>query len=156
MLTLGMYQLTHPEVLSEAELREMLETTCIDFNTYKHLSRSKLIELYKRVAMPLPRRQNEGKSQNSDANKNNEEKSLVNELHTNSVSSINVNNTSKNISETTQPFYVTKSKSPVNDHKYISKKSYLCNSNDIKGHDNTDKRVNDEKHEVCIFNMKLR
>ncbi|XP_076622595.1 uncharacterized protein LOC143342513 isoform X2 [Colletes latitarsis] len=155
MLTLGMYQLTHPEVLSEAELREMLENTCIDFNNYKHLSRSKLIELYKRVAMPLPQRQNEEKSQNSDSKKNNEGKSLVNESHTNSVSLINVKNISKNIDETSQPFYVAKSKSPVNDLKYISKKSYLCNSNDIKGHNNTDKRVNNEKHEVCIFNIYL-
>ncbi|XP_076163318.1 uncharacterized protein LOC143144611 [Ptiloglossa arizonensis] len=140
MLTLGMFQLTHPEVLSEAELREILENSCIDFSNYKHLSQSELIELYKRVAMPLPRRQY-GNTENSDTNRNSEERCSVNKCQTNSVS-LSTNNTSK---DTSEPPCATKSKSSENELKYTSKKVHLYNSNNIKH--SLEKRNNEEKHD---------
>ncbi|OAD58457.1 hypothetical protein WN48_11111 [Eufriesea mexicana] len=80
MSSLGMYELTHPESLSESQLKEILENRCIDFSDYKHFSKSDLIELYKRVALPLPQRQSEN-IQNFDTKGYNEEIYSTNEFH---------------------------------------------------------------------------
>ena len=145
MLTLGMFQLTHPEALSETELREILEYSCIDSSTYKHLSRLELIDLYKRVAMPLPPRREH--SESSDTKKCNGERNSINESHKDSGSS-------NGIRDAIRPEYKTRTsesslslpKSPVNELRHTPKKIRLYNSNNAKQCNGTDKRVSDDKH----------
>ncbi|XP_076300356.1 uncharacterized protein LOC143218792 [Lasioglossum baleicum] len=143
-----MFHLTHPEVLSDPELREILENCCIDFNNYKHLSRSQLIELYRRVAMPLPKRGSEN-CQNSDANKNNkqEEEHLADEYRSDVVPFNGTSNIKRSISEVkSSPSSCSmKPKSPVNELKQTPKKIRLCNSNNLRDYNDIDKRVNDGK-----------
>ncbi|XP_031829802.1 uncharacterized protein LOC116425789 [Nomia melanderi] len=150
MLTLETFHLTHPEVLSDPELRDILENCCIDFNNYKHLSRSQLIELYKRVAMPLPKRGTEN-SQNSTTKSNNEqEKQHSSNQCQKDITSLNgESNTKRNTKEMkTSPLpYSTKPKSPVNEIKEIPKKIRLYNSNNLKDCNGVNKRVNVEKHD---------
>ncbi|XP_076652120.1 uncharacterized protein LOC143358679 [Halictus rubicundus] len=150
MSTMEMFHLTHPDVLSDPELREILENCCIDFNNYKHLSRSQLIELYKRVAMPLPKRGSEN-SQNSDNNKNNEQEKnhLADECQSDVVSFNGTSNIKRSISEIklSPSSCSTKPKSPVNELKQTSKKIRLYNSNNMRDYNGIDKRINDGKHD---------
>lgn len=53
---------------------------CIDFDNYKNLSRSQLIELYKRVAMPLPKRGTENSEDSDIKNSNEQEKQNQNDI----------------------------------------------------------------------------
>ncbi|CAD1479755.1 unnamed protein product, partial [Heterotrigona itama] len=120
---------------------------CIDFSDYKNLSRFELIELYKRVALPLPQRQSES-IQNSDKKQHNEGTNHIDELHRNSVlmngtsSKTDVNGTTK-LAESS----CVRSKSPANDRKQTSKKICLHNSNNFTKSNGIDKRTNDEKHD---------
>ncbi|XP_015588272.1 ashwin isoform X1 [Cephus cinctus] len=57
MENLQEYQLTRPELLSEETLREVLKNKCIQVPDFKALSKPELIEIFKRVALPLPQRQ---------------------------------------------------------------------------------------------------
>ncbi|XP_033327380.1 uncharacterized protein LOC117220973 [Megalopta genalis] len=150
MSIMEMFHLTHPEVLSEPELREILENCCIDFNNYKHLSRSQLIELYKRVAMPLPKREDEN-SENLDNKKINdqEKKNSVDDCQRDIASLNGTHNTKRSISEikSSPSSCATKPKSPVNEFKQTSKKIRLCNSNNLRDFNDSDKRINDGKHD---------
>ncbi|XP_076756706.1 uncharacterized protein LOC143426876 [Xylocopa sonorina] len=146
MSTLGMYELTHPELLSESELKEILENRCIDFDNYKSLSKSELIDLYKRVALPLPQRQSES-IDNLDTKKYTEAMRFANESHRNSVSSDNPTNTATDLNETREAseFSCTRSKSPTNEDTEASKKMRLHNSNNVTKCNGIDKRINNEK-----------
>ncbi|KOX72787.1 hypothetical protein WN51_00727 [Melipona quadrifasciata] len=150
MSTLGMYELTHPESLSESDLKEILENRCIDFSDYKNLSRFELIELYKRVALPLPQRQSES-IQNSDKKQHNEGTNHVDELYRNSVL-MNGTSTKTDVNGTTKitESFCVKSKFPVNEFNQTSKKICLHNSNNFTKSNDIDKRINDEKHDVCM------
>ncbi|KAF3423653.1 hypothetical protein E2986_03507 [Frieseomelitta varia] len=120
---------------------------CIDFSDYKNLSRFELIELYKRVALPLPQRQSES-IQNSDKKQHNEGTNHVDELHRDSIL-MNGTSTKTDINGTTkiaESFYV-RSKSPANELKQTSKKICLDNSNNFTQSNGIDKRINDEKHD---------
>ncbi|XP_034181411.2 uncharacterized protein LOC117604914 isoform X1 [Osmia lignaria lignaria] len=153
MLTLETYQLTHPESLTDAELREILENRCIDFNHYKNFTRCELIELYKRVAMPLPQRQSEN-SQNSNVKKDNEESNSVNESHQNSVPLNDTSSTKPNVNEVTKAPQFSNMKSatsPGNEFKCTTKKVHLCNSSNIIKCNGVDKRNSDEKFDVGIL-----
>ncbi|KAL2741217.1 Larval cuticle protein A2B [Vespula maculifrons] len=57
MSTIDSHRLTEPEFLSEYELCQILKNRCIEIRNFERLSKMELIELYKRVAMPLPQRQ---------------------------------------------------------------------------------------------------
>ena len=145
MLTLGMFQLTHPEALSEAELREILEYSCIDSGTYKNLSRLELIDLYKRVAMPLPPRR--GHSESLDTKKCNGERNSINETHKNSGSLNGIRDTKHPERKTrTSESSVSLPQSPVNELRHTPKKIRLYNSSNAKQCNGTDKRVSDDKH----------
>ncbi|CAL7941284.1 unnamed protein product [Xylocopa violacea] len=146
MSTLGMYELTHPELLSESELKEILENRCIDFDNYKNLSKSELIELYKRVALPLPQRQSEN-IDNLDTKKYTEAMHYINESHTNSVFSNDTSSTTTNPDETREvsEFSSERPKSPMNEVKEVSKKIRLHNSENVTKCNGIDKRINDEK-----------
>ncbi|XP_043280481.1 ashwin-like [Venturia canescens] len=50
------YQMCHPELLSEATLCEILENSCIALPISRNLNRDELVEIFKRIAMPLPQR----------------------------------------------------------------------------------------------------
>ncbi|XP_012275864.1 uncharacterized protein LOC105697268 [Orussus abietinus] len=56
-MNLASYQLTHPELLSEETLRELLKNRCIELPRLQLLSKPELVEIYKRVVLPLPQRQ---------------------------------------------------------------------------------------------------
>ncbi|XP_066600119.1 uncharacterized protein [Prorops nasuta] len=58
MPKLKSYQLVHPELLPKADLCEILKNSCIKSQDFGKLSKDELIELYKRVALPLPQRNN--------------------------------------------------------------------------------------------------
>ncbi|XP_012348441.1 uncharacterized protein LOC100869130 isoform X1 [Apis florea] len=148
MSTLGMYELTHPESLSDSQLKEILENRCIDFSDYKNLSRFELIELYKRVALPLPQRHSES-TQNSEIKGHNEAIHFDNELYRNSISLNGTNSTKIYINEITkmpESSYM-KSKSSTNEIKQTSKKICLNNSNNFTKCNGIDKHVNDEKYD---------
>ena len=145
MLTLGMFQLTHPEALSEAELREILEYSCIDSSTYTNLSRLELIDLYKRVAMPLPPRR--GLSESSDTKKCNGEGNSINESQKNSGSLNGIRDTKYPDRDTrTSESSVSLSKSSVNELRHTPKQIRLYNSSNAKQCNGANKRVSDDKH----------
>ncbi|XP_017755077.1 PREDICTED: uncharacterized protein LOC108547181 [Eufriesea mexicana] len=148
MSSLGMYELTHPESLSESQLKEILENRCIDFSDYKHFSKSDLIELYKRVALPLPQRQSEN-IQNFDTKGYNEEIYSTNEFHRKLVLLTSTCSTKASLNETikTPATSSVRSKSSINEFKQTSKKIRLCNSNNVLKYNGIDKRISDEKHD---------
>ncbi|KAL6262469.1 hypothetical protein P5V15_007554 [Pogonomyrmex californicus] len=51
------YHLTHPELLSDYQLREILKMRCIRTYEFEKMSRSELLQMYNRMALPLPQRQ---------------------------------------------------------------------------------------------------
>ncbi|XP_071872249.1 uncharacterized protein isoform X1 [Bombus fervidus] len=146
MSTLGMYELTHPELLSESDLKEILENRCIDFSDYKNLSKFELIELYKRVALPLPQRQSES-TQNSDIRQHNETMYSVNESHRNPVSLNGTSTRKTDVNETAKEILCTRPKSSANELKQTSNKICLYNSNTFTKCNSIGKRNNDGKHD---------
>lgn len=146
MSTLGMYELTHPELLSESDLKQILENRCIDFSDYKNLSRFELIELYKRVALPLPQRQSES-IQNSDIRQHHEAMYSVNESHRNSVSLNGTSTRKTDINETEKEIFCIRPKSSANELKQTSDKIRLNNSNTFTKCNGIGKHNNDGKHD---------
>ncbi|CAK9796388.1 hypothetical protein ANTQUA_LOCUS765 [Anthophora quadrimaculata] len=146
MLSLGIYELTHPESLSEVELKEILKNRCIDFSNYKSSSKSELIELYKRVALPLPQRQSED-SENLDIKREDEATSSINEAHRNSISSNGVNSmkTARNQTIEESKPVCTRSKSTMNE--LTPKRTYLHKLSNTTKCNSIDKRTCDEKHD---------
>ncbi|XP_011061545.1 PREDICTED: uncharacterized protein LOC105150280 [Acromyrmex echinatior] len=123
MWKLDSYELTHPESLSEHQLREILKNSCIEILKFEKLCKSELLEMYKRVAMPLPQRQH--------ANA----KNIVDMISENSITVISdndmhslatdLNKGNKRIFQTSQLQTDTK---PLNDQKSMSKKIRLCST----------------------------
>lgn len=70
MSTLELHRLTQPELLSQHELCQILQNSCIEIKDFEKLSKTELIEIYKRVAMPLPQRQH-GDNNHKEEKKNN-------------------------------------------------------------------------------------
>ncbi|XP_012152402.1 uncharacterized protein LOC105664069 isoform X2 [Megachile rotundata] len=119
---------------------------CIDFSNYKNLTRCGLIELYKRVAMPLPQRQNEN-NHSASTNKDNKETNSVNESHQNLTLLNGTNNTKININEVTKSSQTSHMKltTPENELKCSTKKICLYNSNTVTKCNGVDKRNGDDK-----------
>ncbi|KAF7993481.1 hypothetical protein HCN44_010076 [Aphidius gifuensis] len=49
-------QLIYPHLLSDDNLKEILKNSCIEVLNFNKLDRNKLIEIYKRVALPITQR----------------------------------------------------------------------------------------------------
>lgn len=62
MSIIDSHRLIKPELLSEYELCQILKNRCIEITNLEKLSKIELMELYKRVAMPLPQRQTGNKN----------------------------------------------------------------------------------------------
>lgn len=148
MLTSDTYQLTHPESLTDAELKEILENRCIDFSNYKNLTRCGLIELYKRVAMPLPQRESEN-NHSSSINKDNKETNSVNESHQNLSNLNGTSDTKIHINEITKSSQISHMKLTTSEHelKCSTKKMRLYNSNTETKCNGVDKCDDDDKFE---------
>ncbi|XP_012268317.2 uncharacterized protein LOC105693156 [Athalia rosae] len=56
MTNLEGYQLLHPELLTEETLLEILKDRCIEVPKLKSKSKTEMVEIFKRVALPLPQR----------------------------------------------------------------------------------------------------
>lgn len=139
------YRLTHPEVMSEVELRDILRNTCIDFSNFEKLCGSELIEMYKRIAMPLPQRQSEDAQVLATNSKNS-----VNEFEKTSASlSNNTHALKRSLSEATKMSHCSnlRPKSPINDFNSAPKKIRLAKARGETECNGVDKRTIDEKHE---------
>ncbi|KAL0107742.1 hypothetical protein PUN28_014790 [Cardiocondyla obscurior] len=115
------YELTHPEFLSEYQLREILKNSCIESLKFEKLCRSELLEIYRRVAMPLPQRQHGAvKSSNTTYTL---EKSVTtgNDDNVNSLALGSGKGNKRMFSQ------VDKSKPSLNDQK-VEKKTRLCST----------------------------
>ncbi|KAG7209621.1 hypothetical protein KM043_011272 [Ampulex compressa] len=134
MSTLGLYELTHPELLTESELRHVLKNSCIDFSRFEELSKNELIETYKRVALPLPQRQYENVQY------------LYGQIHENqqkgNYDSWSVKRSFSNIT-TSHPSQTERLKFCVNDHKSTPKKICLSTSKEEKESYGVEKRASD-------------
>ncbi|EGI61099.1 Larval cuticle protein A2B [Acromyrmex echinatior] len=146
MWKLDSYELTHPESLSEHQLREILKNSCIEILKFEKLCKSELLEMYKRVAMPLPQRQH--------ANA----KNIVDMISENSITVISdndmhslatdLNKGNKRIFQTSQLQTDTK---PLNDQKSMSKKIRLCSTPKEIGCNGIYKRNYGEQSEFTIL-----
>lgn len=139
------YRLTHPEVMSEAELRDILRNSCIDFSNFEKLCRSELIEMYKRIAMPLPQRQSEGAQNSATDNKNS-----TNDFDKYSDTLSNSTHTLKrSLSDSTKMSHSSnlRSKSPANECNSAPKKIRLAKAKSGSEFNGVDKRTNDGKHD---------
>ncbi|XP_071872250.1 uncharacterized protein isoform X2 [Bombus fervidus] len=125
---------------------ECVSMRCIDFSDYKNLSKFELIELYKRVALPLPQRQSES-TQNSDIRQHNETMYSVNESHRNPVSLNGTSTRKTDVNETAKEILCTRPKSSANELKQTSNKICLYNSNTFTKCNSIGKRNNDGKHD---------
>ncbi|XP_011862092.1 PREDICTED: uncharacterized protein LOC105558792 isoform X2 [Vollenhovia emeryi] len=123
MSRLGTYELTHPESLSEHQLREILKNSCIEILKFEKLCRSELLEMYKRVAMPLPQRQRGGAKSSSTVDMIVEKSIMAVNDDDSLVADFNKGN--KRISSHLQ---TDKSKAPLNDQRPANKKIRLCST----------------------------
>ncbi|EZA48762.1 hypothetical protein DMN91_005217 [Ooceraea biroi] len=124
MSWLGAYELTHPESLSERQLREVLKNSCIDIRNFEKLCKSELLEIYKRVAMPLPQRQR-GNAKDSDKEVGIITEKSIAAVSDDTHSSTHLNKGSKRMSHSSCP---QTDKPPVNDEKSMQKRIRLCSS----------------------------
>ncbi|KAK2582073.1 hypothetical protein KPH14_002777 [Odynerus spinipes] len=100
MSTLDLHRPTQPELLSEHELCQILKNSCIEIKNFEKLSKTELVEIYKRVALPLPQRQH-GNKKYKEENKNNMDENSESEECDKNVTLQNSNsNESINISST--------------------------------------------------------
>ncbi|XP_011175207.1 uncharacterized protein LOC105207457 [Solenopsis invicta] len=127
MWKLGTYGLTHPESLSEHQLREILQNSCIESNKFEKLCRGELLEIYKRIAMPLPQRQHG----------NTKGLSTVDGLSEKSVTAVSDNDADNSNKGTKRPpqtshSQVDKLKSSFHDQKSASKKIRLSSMSKVE------------------------
>ncbi|XP_029175894.1 uncharacterized protein LOC114944247 [Nylanderia fulva] len=149
MSKLDVYELTHPESLSERQLREILKNSCIEILNFEKMCRSELLNIYKRVAMPLPQRQGEN-TENLDTEVN-----VVSDKSVTAVSNDthsltgDLNNGSKRTCQSSQ---ADRLKLPVNDSKSMNKKIRLCSTSKVETTCNgINKRRCDEQIESVIL-----
>lgn len=145
----GAFELTHPELLSETELRMILKNICIDFSKYEKLCRSELIEMYKQIAMPLPQRTRHDIANSS---LNNEEEGSTSTVHpeNSEAQSSKPCSLKRSFSETKKVSLTSidsNSKSPTNDAKDVMKKVCMNSPKSESECNGTEKRVGDQKNE---------
>ncbi|XP_012233917.2 uncharacterized protein [Linepithema humile] len=149
MWNLDTYKLTHPELLSEHQLRLILENSCIDFSNFENLGKTKLLEMYKRVAMPLPQRQR-GNVKDVDMDVT-PEKSITDISDNDNYSlTIGSNKANNRMSQLSHP-QTDKLKYPLNDQKLVHKKIQLCSTSKVETACNgISKRRCDEQNEEIL------
>ncbi|XP_011701847.1 PREDICTED: uncharacterized protein LOC105458325 [Wasmannia auropunctata] len=149
MSRLDAYELTHPESLSEHQLREILKNSCIEILKFEKLCRSELLEMYKRVAMPLPQRQREN-GKGPSAVDTTAEKSFT-AISDNDTHSLAAGlNRGKRIFQTSQ-LQADKLKPPLNDQKSMNKKIRLCSTPKVEiGCNGIYKRNSEEQCEESL------
>ncbi|KAL6443989.1 hypothetical protein ACFW04_001746 [Cataglyphis niger] len=155
MSKLGTYELTHPELLSEHQLREILKNSCIEVLNFGKLCKSELLEMYKRVAMPLPQRQC-GRVKNLGTE--------VNVVSDKSVIAISSNNThsltadlNKGNKRTCQLSQADRLKFSVNDPKSVHKKIRVCSMPKVETTCNgISKRRCDEQNEESLMKKRQK
>ncbi|XP_029666991.1 uncharacterized protein LOC115237827 isoform X2 [Formica exsecta] len=153
MSKLGTYELTHPESLSERQLREILKNSCIEILNFEKLCKSELLEMYKRVAMPLPQRQC-GRAKNLDTEINVvPDKSVIaisNDMHS-LTADLNKGN-----KRTYQLSQMDRLKFPINDPKSVHKKIRVCSTPKIETTCNgISKRRCDEQNEILDMSVTM-
>ncbi|XP_015172518.1 PREDICTED: uncharacterized protein LOC107064383 [Polistes dominula] len=139
-------RLIKPELLSEYELCQILQNRCIEITNLEKLSKIELVELYKRIAMPLPQRQT-GNKNCKEINKNNLNQKPMLELCGNNITiqASNKHDNSTNFCEKRRRVSqgnLIESKSLPNETKSVLKKVRLSSvsqtetdSNGINKHD---------------------
>ncbi|KYN05717.1 PREDICTED: uncharacterized protein LOC108771399 [Cyphomyrmex costatus] len=149
MWKLGIHELTHPESLSEHQLREILENSCIQNLKFEKLRKSELLEMYKRVAMPLPQRQR-GNAKNTVDMTTENSVTVVSDNDTCSLA-IDLNKGNKRIFQTSHP-QIDLLKPSFNDQKSMSKKIRLCSTPKVEiGCNGIYKRNYGEQSELTIL-----
>ncbi|KAL2740221.1 uncharacterized protein V1478_000362 [Vespula squamosa] len=118
MSIIDSHRLTEPEFLSEYELCQILKNRCIEITNFEKLSKIELIELYKRVAMPLPQRQ-PGNINCKEANRNNLNRKPVSEIDKNMI--VQLSDKHDNTSTTNLP----EKKRRVSQGNLIEPKSFM-------------------------------
>ncbi|XP_070161118.1 uncharacterized protein [Polyergus mexicanus] len=154
MSKLDTYELTHPESLSERQLREILKNSCIEIVNFEKLCKSELLEMYKQVAMPLPQRQC-GRVKNLDTEINvvpNESViTISNDMHS-LTADINKGN-----KRTCQLSQIDRLKIPINDPKSVHKKIRVCSTPKIETTCNgISKRRCDEQNEESLMKKRQK
>lgn len=157
MSTLDLHRPTQPELMSENELCQILKNSCIEIQNFEKLSKIELVEIYKRVAMPLPQRQCADKkyteenyeSVNGNCGSEEYDKNIILE-NLKSNESNNISNT--NLYEKRKRVHQGKSveilNSFVDETKSVSKKMRLSTTSKVETDCNgLTKHMTNEKHE---------
>ena len=153
MSKLGAYELTHPESLSERQLREILKNSCIEVLNFEKMCKSELLKMYKQVAMPLPQRQC-GNAKNLDTE--------INMIPDKSVTAISNDTHSlaadlnKGSKRTCQLSQTDRLKLPVNDPKSVHKKIRLCSTSVETTWNGISKRRCDEQNEESLMKKRQK
>lgn len=138
MWKLGKCELTHPELLSEHQLREILKNSCIEFSNFEKLRKYELLEMYKQVAMPFPQRQRGNV------------KDAAMDIRDNDSITARSNKANNTMFQPSYP-QTDRLKRPLNDHKIINKKIQLCSPSKVEtGCNGISKRRCDEQNEEIL------
>ncbi|XP_012526640.1 uncharacterized protein LOC105831201 [Monomorium pharaonis] len=127
MSRLDTYVLTHPESLSQDQLREILRNSCIESHKFEKLCRSELLEMYKQIALPLPQRQRGNSRSSSIVDVISQKSATVSDNSTSNLTDLNRGN------KRTMSFsHTDKLKSSFNDQKPVNKKTRLCSVSKVE------------------------
>lgn len=117
---MGAHDLTHPESLSENQLREILKNSCIENQKFERLCKSELVEMYKRIAMPLPQRCHRN-ANNLDAKADDVSENFTSDNHTHSLTT-DLNKGNKRMCQSHLQTTSDQLKSSFNDQTLMHKK----------------------------------
>ncbi|XP_032669071.1 PH domain-containing protein DDB_G0275795-like isoform X2 [Odontomachus brunneus] len=152
MSSLSSHELTHPELLSDNQLRELLNNSCIDTLNLKNLCKNELLEMYRRISMPLPQRQRGSvKTLNAEVDMISEESLTV--VKDNNMHSLNasLSEGTKRILQSSQ-LEEDKLKPVLNDQKSPPKKIRLSSTPKVETTCNViDKRKWDGQNQLILF-----
>lgn len=149
MSWLGVYELTHPESLSERQLREVLRNSCIEILHFDKLCKNELLEMYKQVVMPLPQRRVNAKDSEAETIA---EKSFTATSDNTFNWTCDLNKGNKRMSHSSCP-QTDRLKSLTNEGKSVQKKSRLCLSEVAY---NGSKRICDEQTEGLLIKKRQK
>ncbi|XP_011260339.1 uncharacterized protein LOC105253771 isoform X1 [Camponotus floridanus] len=150
MSKLGTYELTHPESLSEHQLREILKNNCIEILNFEKLCKSELLEMYRRVAMPLPQRQRNAKILNTEVNVISDKSTVKSSNDMHSLAADLNKGTKRMLSQTDR-------KLSVNDPKSVHKKNQLYSASKVETtYNGINKRRCNEQNEESIMKKRQK
>ncbi|XP_019695795.1 uncharacterized protein LOC105180613 [Harpegnathos saltator] len=148
MPSFGSHELTHPELLSEHQLRGLLSNSCIDIRNLEKLCKNELLEIYKRVSMPLPQRQREN-TKTSDMKVDTTSEEFIVVAKDNNAYNLNTNLSkgTKRMSPSSQ-FEEDKLKLSINDKRSLPKKIQLSSTSKVETiYNGINKRKSEEQNE---------